>query len=256
MIRTFIIEDEKPAVEHLQKLIKSSGYDIRVDGIIDSVSGALKWFNANPIPDLVFMDIQLSDGLSFEIFDYVKITCPVIFTTAYEEYAIKAFKVNSVDYLLKPVSTEALSFAIEKFLSLSRIKTDSYDDIFNFQVGKVIQLLTRRFKSRFVVNAGVHIRSIETERINCFYSLEKTTYLLDNTGKSYDINYTLEQLDELADPEMFFRINRKYLVNRNAITDIISFSGSTLKIKISHVTIDDTITSRSRLKDFRQWLEK
>lgn len=255
MIKTLIIEDEKPAAEHLQKLISSIGYEILADKIIDSVTGAVKWFSTNPHPDLVFMDIQLSDGLSFEIFDYVRITSPVIFTTAYEDYAIRAFKVNSIDYLLKPINTEALSLAIEKFLSLS-LKGNPFDDLFHFQVGKVMQLLTKKYKSRFVVNAGVHIRSIETERINCFYSMEKTTYLLDNTGKSYDTNYTLEQLEELTDPENFFRINRKYLVNRSAITDIISFSGNSLKIKVNQVKDEDTITSHSRSKDFRQWLEK
>jgi DNA-binding LytR/AlgR family response regulator len=256
MINALIIEDEKPAANHLQKLVNEAGYEITVGAVLGSVKAAVKWFDNYPHPDLVFMDIQLSDGLSFEIFNFVKISCPVIFTTAYEEYAIRAFKVNSIDYLLKPVSPEALKFALEKFISQIQIKLNPYDDIFHFQVGKVMQLLTQKYKSRFVVNAGVHIRSVETGSINCFYSQGKSTYLLDSTGKSYDINYTLEQLEQLCDPGSFFRINRKYLVNRNAIADIISYSANVLKVKINLITDEDTLTSRSRLKEFRQWLEK
>ncbi|MCD6567071.1 MAG: response regulator transcription factor [Bacteroidales bacterium] len=255
MINALIIEDEKPAAEHLQKLINSIGFEIHVKGIIGSVKGTADWLNANPHPDLIFMDIQLSDGLSFEIFDYVKITCPVIFTTAYEEYAIKAFKVNSIDYLLKPVSVESLSFSVEKFLSQNRQKINQNSDLFHYQVEQVMQLLTKRFKARFVVNAGVHIKSVIIEKVNCFYSLEKATYLLDNKGRSYDINYILDQLEQLTDPDIFFRINRKYLVNRNTITDIISYSSTKLKIKINHISDDDIFVSRSRTKDFKLWLD-
>lgn len=255
MINALIIEDEKPAAEHLLKLIKSCGHEIRVEGILDSVSGTVNWFNKNRQPDLVFMDIQLSDGLSFEIFDYVKIGCPVIFTTAYEEYAIKAFKVNSIDYLLKPVNDDGLAFAIKKFLLHGRQTNNSYGDLFDYQVGQVMQLLTKRYKSRFVVNAGAHIHSLEVEKITCFYSLEKATYLLDNKGRSYDINYILDQLEQLTDPDIFFRINRKYLVNRNTITDIISYSATKLKIKITHISDDDIFVSRSRTKDFKLWLD-
>ncbi len=255
MINALIIEDEKPAAEYLQRLINSYSYKITIGAVIDSVKGAVEWFNTNPQPDLVFMDIQLSDGLSFEIFDFVPVMCPVIFTTAYEEYAIKAFKVNSIDYLLKPVKAESLLFAIEKFLSQTNSKLKPDGNLFQYQVGQVMQLLTQRFKSRFVVNAGVHIRSIETANIACFYSLHKNTFLLENSEKLYDINYSLEQLEQLTNPDLFFRINRKYLVNRNGITDIISFSANKLKIKIIHVKDDDTFVSRSRLKDFKQWLE-
>ncbi|NQU86556.1 MAG: response regulator transcription factor [Mariniphaga sp.] len=256
MINAIIIEDEKPAVEHLQKLINTSGYKIRITRVLNSVKMATNWFNNNPHPDLVFMDIQLSDGLSFEIFNYVQLTCPVIFTTAYEEYAIKAFKVNSIDYLLKPVSNESLTFAIDKFLKQTGLKLNIYGDLFNYQVGQVMQLLTKKFKSRFVVNTGIHIRSIETDKINCFYSLEKATFLQDINGNSYDINYSLEQLEKLTDPDIFFRINRKYVISRNAISDIISFSANKLKMKINNINDDDTFISRSRLKDFREWLEK
>ena len=255
MINALIIEDEKPAAEHLLKLINSCVHEISVEGIIDSVSGAVKWFNKNRQPDLVFMDIQLSDGLCFEIFDYVKIGCPVIFTTAYEEYAIKAFKVNSIDYLLKPVNENGLNFAIKKFLSHGKQTNKTYGDLFDYQVGQVMQLLAKRYKSRFVVNAGAHIRSLEVEKITCFYSLEKNTYLLDNTGRSYDINYVLDQLEQLTDPDIFFRINRKYLVNRNKITDIITYSSTKLKIKIDHISDDDIFISRSRTKDFKLWLD-
>lgn len=256
MIRVLIIEDEIPAAEYLQKIITSSDFDIQIEGILNSVKAATRWFNNSIHPDLVFMDIQLSDGLSFDIFNYTKINCPVIFTTAYEEYAIQAFKVNSIDYLLKPVSIEALSYAVRKFLSQANQKTPFPQEQLNFQVDQVMNLLTKKFKTRFVVNAGMHIKSIDVESISCFYSLEKTTYLQDFSGKSYDLSYSLEQLEELIDPEIFFRINRKYLVNRNAIVDIISFSPNKLKIKMKQLTDDDIFISRGRLKDFRAWLEK
>ncbi|MBN1819089.1 MAG: response regulator transcription factor [Prolixibacteraceae bacterium] len=256
MIKALVVEDEKPAADHLLKLINSSEFDIQCVDVLRSVKSATDWFKKNQQPDLIFMDIQLSDGLSFEIFERTKITCPVIFTTAFEEYAIKAFKVNSIDYLLKPVSSESLLFALKKFSSQYWQKRDITAELFSYRVDKVMQLLTRQYKSRFVVNAGVHIRSIETDNIICFYSLEKTTFLFDQTGQSYDINYSLEQLENLNNPNQFFRINRKYIVNRSSIKDIVSYSTNKLKVSIDKISDTETFVSRSRLKDFRSWLEK
>lgn len=256
MYKALIIEDEKPAAEHLLRVLKQTADNVEVTGLLSSVEQALDWFESNPMPDLIFLDIQLSDGLSFEIFNHIKVTCPVIFTTAYEEYAIKAFKLNSIDYLLKPIGIEDLKFALDKFAALKDNFNDPDNKSLRIKVDQVMQLLTRNYKTRFVVNAGFHIRSVEVERINLFYSLEKSTFLLDSTGKSYDIDYSLEQLEKLVDPGMFFRVSRKHMVNINAIADIISYSGSRLNLKVLKSDEDDILVSRSRLAEFRTWLER
>lgn len=256
MYKAIIIEDEKPAAAHLQRLINQVDIKIDILRIISSVDEALSWFKNNPVPDLIFLDIQLSDGLSFEIFNHVNITCPVIFTTAYEEYAIKAFKVNSIDYLLKPIGIDDLKYAIDQFRSISYNITDSYNLTLRNKVDQVMKMLTNNYKSRFIVNVGMHIKSVEVEKINLFYSLEKATLILDNTGKTYDINYSLEHIEKLIDPKQYFRISRKYIVNINAIADIISYSASRLKLKIVNSKDDDILVSRSKLTEFRRWLER
>jgi DNA-binding LytR/AlgR family response regulator len=256
MYKALIIEDEKPAAEHLQRLINQVDIKIDIVRVITSVDEALLWFENNPLPDLIFLDVQLSDGLSFEIFNHINITCPVIFTTAYEEYALKAFRVNSIDYLLKPIAIDDLKNAIIKFTSFNYNFVNTYNQTLKHKVDQVMKLLTNNYKSRFVVNAGMHIRSVEVEKINLFYSLEKSTFLLDDTGKSYDIDYSLEQIEKLTDPKQFFRISRKYIANINAITDIISYTSSRLKLKIACSADDDILVSRSKLAEFRRWLER
>jgi DNA-binding LytR/AlgR family response regulator len=256
MYKALIIEDEKPAAEHLQRLINQVDIKIDIIRIISSVDEALMWFDNSPLPDLIFLDVQLSDGLSFEIFNHINITCPVIFTTAYEEYAIKAFRVNSIDYLLKPIGIDNLKNAINKFTSFNFNFINTYNQSLKYKVDQVMKLLTNNYKSRFVVNVGMHFRSVEVEKINLFYSLEKSTFLLDNTGKSYDIDYSLEQIEKITDPKQFFRISRKYIANINAIADIISYTSSRLKLKIACSDDDDILVSRSKLAEFRRWLER
>lgn len=256
MYKALIIEDEKPAVEHLQRLIGQLDIKIDILEIIPSIDDALLWFDKHSLPDLIFLDIQLSDGLSFEIFNHVNITCPIIFTTAYEEYAIKAFKVNSIDYLLKPIGIEDLNYAINQFTSINDKLKDTYTQAVKYKVDQVMKLLTNNYKSRFVVKMGMHIKSVEVEKIDLFFSLEKSTFLLDNTGKTYDIDYSLDQIEELIDAKQFFRINRKYIVNINAIADIITYTSSRLKLKITNSKDDDILVSRNRLSEFRKWLEK
>jgi DNA-binding LytR/AlgR family response regulator len=256
MFKALIIEDEKLAAEHLQSLINQVDIKIDIIGIISSVEESLDWFNNNPVPDLIFLDIQLSDGLSFEIFNYTNISCPIIFTTAYEEYAIKAFKVNSIDYLLKPIGIDDLKYALNQFTSAHYHFKDTYYKTLRFKVDEVMKLLTHNYKTRFTVNIGMHIKSVEVERINLFFSLEKSTFILDTTGKTYDVNYSLEQIEKLIDPDQFFRISRKHIVNIKAIADILSYSASRLKLKIVNSKDDDILVSRSKLTEFRKWLER
>ena len=256
MYKALIIEDEKLAAEHLQRLINQIDIEIEIARVISSVDEALAWFNNNPMPDLIFLDIQLSDGLSFEIFNHINITCPIVFTTAYEEYAIKAFKVNSIDYLLKPIGIDDLKYAIDQFTSINYNFRDTHNQTLRYKVDQVMKMLTDNYKSRFVVNVGIHIKSIDVEKINLFYSLEKSTFILDSTGKTYDINYSLEQIERLVDPKQFFRISRKHIVNISAIFDIISYTSSRLKLKITNSKDDDILVSRSKLTEFRRWLDR
>lgn len=256
MFKALIIEDEKLAAEHLQRLLDQINIKIGIERVISSVDEALDWFEKNPMPDLIFLDIQLSDGLSFEIFNHINISCPIIFTTAYEEYAVKAFKVNSIDYLLKPIGIDDLKYAINQFTSIYHnfIKTDN--QILRYKVDQVMKMLTDSFKSRFIVNVGMHIKSIDAGKINLFYSLGKSTFILDSTGRTYDINYSLEQIERLVNPKQFFRISRKHIVNMEAIADIISYTGSRLELKIVNSKNDNIVVSRSKTTEFKKWLER
>ncbi|MGB8491383.1 MAG: LytTR family DNA-binding domain-containing protein [Bacteroidales bacterium] len=245
-----IIEDEKVAAKRLFELIKSYDQTIEITGIIQSVTKAVEWLNTNKTPDLIFMDIQLADGLSFEIFEQTIVKTPVIFTTAYDEYALKAFKVNSIDYLLKPIDQNELSNAINKFkenTTPKEIPAQVFDSI--------LHSLTKKYKNKFVLNAGEHIKVFTPEDVQCFYSMEKYTFLQNNSGRDYAINYTLDQLEDLLDPALFFRISRKFIVSFSAISDIICYSNSRLKVKLNSNESDDLIVSREKVQDFKRWLE-
>jgi len=245
-----IIEDEKVAAERLCGLIKNYDQSIEILEIIQSVNNSVKWFNTNQAPDLIFMDIQLADGLSFEIFEQTIIKIPVIFTTAYDAYALKAFKVKSIDYLLKPIDQKELNNAINKFKENNtpkEIPTQVFDSI--------LHSLTKKHKNKFVFKVGEHIKVFTVEDVQCFYSMEKYTFLQNNSGRDYAINYTLDQLEDLLDPVQFFRINRKFVVSFSAISDIISYSNSRLKVKLNSNKSDDLIVSREKVQDFKKWLE-
>ncbi len=252
-MNVLIIEDEKLAAERLKSLIKQYDAEINVVGFCDSISGSVKWFNSNPSPDLAFLDIQLADGLSFEIFDQTIIDCPVIFTTAFDEYAIKAFKVNSIDYLLKPIDLDELSGAIEKFKKTQRPEAiPQQHQVFD----KVLQMLSHNYKQRFVIKVGEHIRSIPVEEILYFYSYDKATYLHTSENRNYVIDYPLEQLENLVDPGLFFRVNRKYIIAMNSFEDIISYSNSRLKVELLHSDDQDVIVAREKVKEFKNWLDR
>ena len=245
-----IVEDEQIAAERLVGLIKKYDQSANITGIVQSVKNAVKWLNSNQAPDLIFMDIQLADGLSFEIFEQTIVKTPVIFTTAYDEYALKAFKVNSIDYLLKPIDQNELNNAINKFKennSPKEIPAQVFDSI--------MHSLTKKYKNKFVMIVGEHIKVFTTEDIQCFYSMEKYTFLQNNSGRDYAINYSLDQLEDLLDPAQFFRINRKFIVSFSAISDIISYSNSRLKVKLNSNESDDLIVSREKVQDFKKWLE-
>jgi DNA-binding LytR/AlgR family response regulator len=246
-----IIEDEILAADRLRRLLHQYDPSIKVIGHVDSVKEAITWFESNKTPDLAFMDIQLGDGLIFKLFDKMEITCPVIFTTAYDTYAVKAFKVFSVDYLLKPIGPKELKDAIDKFKQ------------FNYSSGPRIpfnnhpemqEIMSGSSKSRFVVKIGDHIQSIPVENIFCFSSDEKVTFLHTESRKKYIVEYSLEQLENMLKPELFFRVNRKYIININSISDIVSYTNNRLKVFIKDLNKVDVIVSREKVAAFKIWL--
>lgn len=248
-----IIEDEKPAAARLERLLKNYNERINVLDKIDTVKKAIKWLQSNQ-PELIFMDIQLADGLSFEIFEHVDIQVPVIFTTAFDEYALKAFKVNSIDYLLKPIDEEELDGAFKKLDRLANSHQSQSNTL--AQINQAMAMLTNKYKSRFVIKVGEHIKSIEVDEIQYFFSRDKASFCCMSDMKNYLLDYSLEQIEGMVDPEMFYRINRKYLISLRAIDDIISYSNSRLKIVLKHCAEKDVIVSRERVNDFKNWLDR
>lgn len=247
-MKVVIVEDERLASKRLEQLLKSVDPGIEIVKILESVDEAVNWFSQNIKPDLIFMDIQLDDGISFEIFDAVKIDAPLIFTTAYNEYAIRAFKVNSVDYLLKPIEQEALQIAIHKFNKLFAGNND-----FEEKIAKVFGQISVKYKSRFFVKIGIRYQSIPVENICCFFVEERNTFLKTKQDKTYDLDYSLDQLQNMVDPGQFFRINRNYLVNMNCIGEIISYSTNRLKLMIGKT---EQIVSRDKVAEFKQWMDR
>ncbi|WP_282135332.1 LytR/AlgR family response regulator transcription factor [Seonamhaeicola maritimus] len=251
-MRVIIIEDEKPSARRLQRMLDKLG--IEAETMLHSVEESIQWFQENKHPDLIFLDIQLSDGLSFEIFETVNIKSAIIFTTAYDEYALQAFKLNSIDYLLKPIDSEELKSAVEQFQENSPEKqavTLDFSDIKKLLVNPI----DREYKKRFSVKVGQHLKLINVDEIECFYSENKGTYLHTSEGRNYLLDKTLEQLEDELEPHTFFRINRKFSVNINAIKDMVSYTNSRLQIKLNSYNEQDVIVARERVKDFKTWLE-
>lgn len=249
-----IIEDEPQAAQRLDTLVKTLIPGVIVLNKIDSVKKSVEWIKSNPAPDLIFMDIQLADGISFEIFERCEIGSPIIFTTAYDEYALKAFKVNSIDYILKPVDKEELETALKKFHQLTGNGKNNHVTLDSIE--QAIQMLTKKYKSRFIIKVGEHLRSIEVTDISFFVSIEKATFCYTNEGRRNIIDFTLDQLEELLDPEKFFRISRKYVVSAGAIQDMISYTNSRLKLMLKNSSDTEIIVARERLQEFKEWLDR
>jgi len=248
-MKAVIIEDEKLAANKLEQMLSQIDKKIKVAGKLESVEESVNWLNQNSDYDLIFMDIQLDDGISFEIFDAVTIESPVIFTTAYNEYAIRAFKVNSVDYLLKPVSEDALRQALEKFDKLYSVKE-------NLNLFKVFEQLNKSYKERFFIKVGIHYQSVRVENISCFFVEERNTFLKTTKGKNFDLDYSLDHVQKMINPEQFFRINRNFLVNIDAITNIVGYSSSRLKLKLENCNDENLIVSREKVTEFKNWMDR
>lgn len=249
-MNVLILEDESRAANYLELLILKVAPEMKVIAKLESVREAVPFLSTHPEIALIFADVQLADGLSFEIFEQVTVSCPIIFTTAYDHYAIEAFKTNGIDYLLKPVEEDRLKKAIEKVkLFSSAHAVDKIMSITNIIGGKT-------FKSRFMVKVGDKIKSIPVEEILAFYSLDKATYIHTSGNRDYCIDYSVDQVETLLDPETFFRINRKYIVSIHACSNILAWTNSRLRLKIEGINDDDIIVARERVQDFKEWLDR
>lgn len=247
-MKSIIIEDEKPAARYLLRLLQNQG--IEPLAMLHSVKEAVQWFKENPEPDLIFLDIQLGDGISFEIFEQVQPRSSIIFTTAYDEYALTAFKFNSIDYLLKPINELDLKRAIAKF---NEKNTPVMWDAFQLK-SLLVNNFENKYRERFLVKIGSNLKTIETENISCFYSKNKGTYLC-NENREYPIEQTLNDLESQLNPKDFFRISRNAIVNLRFIENITTHSGSRYQLFIKNVE-EELIVSRERVNDFKFWLEK
>jgi two-component system, LytTR family, response regulator LytT len=252
---TLIIEDEKPAARLLQRKLEK--LNIAVETMLHSVEESVNWFSNNEHPDLIFLDIQLSDGLSFEIFEKVDIKSAIIFTTAYDEYALKAFKLNSIDYLLKPIDEDDLDVAVTKFkMRLPKIESETKNLQLDFE--QIRQMLSnpfgKSFKKRFTVKIGQHLKVITTDEIECFFSENKGTYIHTFDNRNYLIDSTLEILEQDLDMKNFFRVSRKFIVPLPAIKEIQVYTNSRLKVILPTYKEDEVIVSREKVQDFKTWL--
>ncbi|MGS2760750.1 LytR/AlgR family response regulator transcription factor [Sinomicrobium sp. M5D2P9] len=249
-MKVIIIEDEKPAARRLQRMVEKLG--IPVSDMLHSVEEAMEWFGKNEHPDLIFLDIQLSDGLSFEIFEAIEVKSAVIFTTAYDEYALRAFKLNSIDYLLKPIDDEELEEAMKKYrdrIPSSRIQLD-FEEVRKMLVNP----LDRQYKKRFTVKVGQRLKMVPIEEIECIYSENKGTYIHTSEGRDYLLDTTLDSLESELPPDSFYRVSRKFYINVSAIRDIIAYTNARLQVKLHRYNGQEIIVSRERVKDFKDWL--
>ncbi len=250
MIKVVIIEDEQIAADYLEKLLKGYNSEINVIKKLDSVEGAVSYFS-NHTADLLFCDIHLADDISFNIFTQINLTIPVIFTTAYDQYAIRAFKLNSIDYLLKPIDKTELYAAIDKYKNLAP------------PIGIDINRILKHFNSagdnyqqRFLVSSGSKLKSVPIEDVAYFYADQKLNFLVEKSGKVFIIDHSLDKLEPLLNPEHFFRINRQFIVGFSSIQSMISYSKSRVKIELNPPTDKDTIVSVDRSSEFKIWLNK
>lgn len=243
-----IIEDEEAAVRRLQKLLSEIDPQYNVVGELSSIESAVDWFEHNAAPDLVLMDIHLADGSSFEIFEKTSITVPVIFATAYDEYALKAFKVNAIDYLLKPIKQSELEAAIQK--ASGKTKKDEGEDL----IQRLEDAGFIRRSKRLLVRMGQTIKLIDLDQVAYFYSKDKISFAVLPGNKRYPLDQSLDHIEHMVDPLHFFRINRQFIVKMEAIDEMVAYSKSRVKLKLNPHTDEDAIVSKERSPEFKKWL--
>ena len=252
-MKVLIVEDEPLAAAQLAAHISALRPEAKIEAVCDTVKATLEWLRTNQTPDLAFFDIHLGDGLSFEIFEEMEFTAPVIFITAFDQYALQAFKVNSIDYVLKPNERDELAKALDKFEKLAIPKSSNITPKILEEI--ISSLKTKNFKERFLVKVGVHLKVLETNDVLYFYSFQKGTYAKSIDSKNYLLDQSLEIIEGLINTKQFFRINRKYIVSLKSITEALAYSNSRLKLKVNQAEEDDFLVAREKVKEFKQWLE-
>jgi len=250
-MRILIIEDEKPAAQRITKLVQALDKTIEIIEVIDSVEDAVAWFKGNEMPDLAFMDIQLADGLSFNIFKEVEVSSPVIFTTAYDEYALEAFKVNSIDYLLKPIDPKALDRAWEKYQSL---KGKPNNDILGLIETFKTQTEQKKYKERFLVKKGDGFKYLTANEAAYFYADGGLTFMISQAGDRHIVDDKMDKLETSLNPKNFFRVNRKLIINERSVGEIANYFNSRLKLSLKPKFDEDVIVARDRVSRFKNWL--
>jgi two-component system, LytTR family, response regulator LytT len=252
-MKVLIIEDELPAARRIEQLIRQHRPQVEILAVIDSISEAIKWFAQNDAPELILMDIHLADGLSFDIFQSIQIQSMVIFTTAYDQYAIRAFKVNSIDYLLKPIETLELKNALDKY-DLMRDKMQKFD--YSVLNDLVDNIKNRNFRGRFLVKFGNSFSYIQAQDIRYCFAEDSLVFARLVDGKKYSLDHTLEQLEQLLNPNHFFRINRKILLHIDAVEKIHPYFNNRLKLELQPGPGFDIVVSRERVQDFKNWIDQ
>ena len=247
-MKAIIIEDEQHTAKRLQKMIQELDPEVEVIGVLDSIESSIAWFSENPHPDLIFQDIHLADGSGFEIYKSVKVDAPVIFTTAYDKYAIDAFQVNSIDYLLKPVTRDQLKNSLEKLKRLAGSgKKADYEALATL-------LAPQSFQKRFMVRYGQKIKVINTTDIAYFFAVQGNNFFKVFDGMEYPSDYSLDKLEGMLDPDLFYRINRQFIINIHAIREMYSYSKSRVRIELEPPSEHETIASTERSGGFKKWL--
>lgn len=251
-MKVIIIEDEKPAAEKLLKAIQKADTALEVVAVLNSVGSAVEWLQQNPMPALLFMDIELGDGLSFKIFDKVNITSPVIFCTAFDEYWQEAFEHNSIDYLLKPIKQDKLETALNKYDKLKQYFTTNFQQLHNWQQ----QAAANGHKKRFLVKRGTDYISIKTDDIAYFYATHKLVCMIDIKNQKFILDQSLSDIEKQLDPCQFYRVNRKYLVQLTSIKKIKSYPKSKLQLELEPGSSEDIIISQENVAAFKEWMEQ
>ncbi|WP_281632370.1 LytR/AlgR family response regulator transcription factor [Flavobacterium luteolum] len=251
-MKILIVEDESINASRLKRLLEELEPNCEILGIIDTVVDTVEWLKSNPCPDLITMDIRLADGLSFAIFDEINITCPVIFTTAYDEYAIRAFKVNSIDYLMKPIEKNELEFALTKFKSLNKNESNVTN------IAGILKELIEKpvFRMRFLVTYRDGYKSVDVSDIDFIYSEFKTSNLFLKSGVIISIPQTMEELEQELDPNIFFRANRQFFIRAESIKSIANYFNAKLKIQLKLDPEREVIISREKTPFFKQWMDR
>ena len=260
-MKILIVEDEELAVKKIRKTLGEVDENAEVVGVADSITGTVDWLQTNPSPDLILMDIALSDGQSFEIFSRIPVKSAVVFTTSYDEYALKAFKVNSIDYLLKPIQKEDLEAALNKYKQMKAMYIEEPKDVPGLNMDALVKELQQKlqpkeFRKRFLVKHGQKLVSTEIDEIAYFFSDGRLNFFKTDDNRKFVVDYTMDELEEMLDPEKYFRISRAFYVSVRSISQIHDYFGNRLLLQLKPVVDKEAIVSREKVADFKKWMGK